>query len=89
VILRTSGVLVLKPATNESSAGAFSISLNAKNACTAQEWVILTESGTYSLDGPVLTATETFPDRVTTLTGQVDAQSITIRGVFHDYTFAR
>lgn len=89
VMLRTSGVLVLKPAGDEPTTGTFSISLNAQNVCTSQESVILTEKGTYSLNGVALTATEPFPDHVETLTGQVDAQSITVHGVFHDYTFAR
>jgi hypothetical protein len=89
VILRTSGVLVLKPATNESVTGTFSITLNARNACTDQEWVILTELGTYSQNGLELSATEAFPDHPATLTGEVDGRSITIHGFFHDYTFAR
>jgi hypothetical protein len=89
VMLRTSGVLVLETAAGEHGAGTFSITLNVRSVCAGQEGVGLTEKGTFSQSGSVMTGTETFPDHVETLTGRIDARSITIRGVFHEYTFAR
>lgn len=84
VVQRTSGTLAI-----DSTARKFSISLNARNVCTNEQWVILTEDGTYTLAGQSLTVFYRFPDHVDTLPGKFDSQQIEVHGVRHVYTFAR
>lgn len=83
-LLRTGGSLSLEP-----TSGKFLISVNARNACTGFEWVILTEEGTYTQNGPALSMQEPFPAHVATFSGLIGPDSIRINGVYHDYTFAR
>jgi hypothetical protein len=82
-MLLTSGLLVV-----DSAANTFSIKVNVQS-CNGQQGVFLTESGTYVQTAGSLAMLEPFPDHVATLTGQIDAQSISIQGVFFAYTFAR
>lgn len=84
VILRTSGSLTVNRAT-----GQFSIVVNAQSTCTGEQWVLLSEVGSYTQAGPSLSMTETFPDHVSTFAGEIDDQVITVHGVFYDYAFAR
>jgi hypothetical protein len=82
-MLLTSGLLVV-----DSAANTFSIKVNVQS-CSGQQGVFLTESGTYAQTAASLAMLEPFPDHVATLTGQIDARSISIQGVFFAYTFAR
>lgn len=83
-MLGTRGTMVL-----DSLAGTFNITMYVRSVCAGTEGLYLTESGTFSQDGNLLSMTETFPDRVETFTGSIDATSITVRGVFKTYTFMR
>lgn len=83
-VLATGGTLSL-----DAASGKFTLTVNGEHSCRPGEFLLLTEAGTYSQHGSNLTMAEPFPDHVANLTGQIDQASITIHGVFYDYTFAR
>ena len=84
-ILGTSGSLTLN-----QQVGKFSITMNARNACVNQDYLFLTEVGTYTQSGDSLSFAEpASPDSVHMLTGKIDSQTIVVRGGFRDFVFTR
>jgi hypothetical protein len=85
VILGSSGSLRLDRVT-----GKFLITLNARNSCLTDEWVLLTEVGTYSQDGPTLLLLEPLgTGTIGRFAGQIAARSVAVQGAYRAYTFAR
>jgi hypothetical protein len=83
-ILGTSGNLAL-----DRAAGRFTITMKARNACAGQEYLFLTEAGTYTQIGDSLSLMELYLDSAQVLTGKVDSQTVVINSGDREYTFTR
>jgi len=83
-ILGTSGRLVL-----DRDSGRFTITMNARNACVDQEYLYLTEGGTYTQIGDSLSLIERDADSAEVLSGKIDARVVVVHSSDHDYEFTR